>query len=141
MNALQRFKETYSRLKLENLHLLDMIYAEKIHFVDPAHTLNGLDMLKSYFRELYRNVGSIEFDFIDQLTEGSRATLEWKMKFTHPRLAKNQVITVGGCSWIEFDAEGKAVHHRDYFDLGAMLYEQLPLLGGIVRSIKRRLGQ
>jgi hypothetical protein len=30
--------------------------------------------------------------------------------------------------------------HRDYFDLGAMLYEQLPLLGAVVRTLKGRLG-
>ena len=41
---------------------------------------------------------------------------------------------------IEFDEAGKVCQHRDYFDLGAMLYEQLPLLGPVVRTIKMRLG-
>ena len=36
---------------------------------------------------------------------------------------------------------GKIYYHRDYFDMGAMVYEQLPLLGRIVRKIKQRLGQ
>jgi hypothetical protein len=32
----------------------------------------------------------------------------------------------------------KVVYHRDYLDLGAMLYEQLPLLGRVIRSLKNR---
>ncbi|HGP4674712.1 TPA: nuclear transport factor 2 family protein, partial [Vibrio cholerae O1] len=38
-------------------------------------------------------------------------------------------------------AEGKVTYHRDYFDMGEMLYEQLPVLGQVIRAIKRRLGQ
>jgi hypothetical protein len=43
-------------------------------------------------------------------------------------------------SYLQFDKAGKVRYHRDYFDLGAMLYEHLPLLGSLVKTIKRRLG-
>jgi hypothetical protein len=36
---------------------------------------------------------------------------------------------------------GKIYYHRDYFDMGAMLYEHLPLLGRIIQRLKHRLGQ
>lgn len=49
-------------------------------------------------------------------------------------------MTVEGATRLEFDETGKVCLHRDYFDLGAMLYEQLPLLGAVVRTIKGRLG-
>ena len=29
--------------------------------------------------------------------------------------------------------------HQDYFDAGAMLYERLPLLSGVIRLVKRQL--
>jgi len=32
-------------------------------------------------------------------------------------------------------ADGKVISHRDYFDLGEMLYEHIPLLGGVIKSI------
>ena len=62
------------------------------------------------------------------------------MTFSHPRLAAGQPVRVEGAPRLEFDDADKVCLHRDYFDLGAMLYEQLPLLGALVRTIKGRLG-
>ncbi len=62
------------------------------------------------------------------------------MTFSHPRLRGSAPVTVEGATRLEFDETGKVCLHRDYFDLGAMLYEQLPLLGSVVRTIKGRLG-
>ncbi|HDY7901818.1 TPA: nuclear transport factor 2 family protein, partial [Vibrio vulnificus] len=53
---------------------------------------------------------------------------------------KGACVEVKGVSHLKFEA-GKVIYHRDYFDLGEMLYENLPLLGGIIRAIKQRLGQ
>jgi hypothetical protein len=33
----------------------------------------------------------------------------------------------------------KIDYHRDYFDLGQMVYEQIPLVGRIIKTIKKRL--
>jgi hypothetical protein len=63
------------------------------------------------------------------------------MVMRHPRLRKGSPVTVEGLSRLEFDAEEKVKLHRDYFDLGEMLYENLPLIGMVVTSIKKRLGQ
>ena len=66
--------------------------------------------------------------------------LGWTMTFSHPRLRGGAPVTVEGATRLAFDEEGKVCLHRDYFDLGAMLYEQLPLLGAVVRTLKGRLG-
>jgi hypothetical protein len=31
------------------------------------------------------------------------------------------------------------VYHRDYWDVAEELYEKVPVLGGLLRTIKRRL--
>ena len=33
-------------------------------------------------------------------------------------------------------AEGRVLHHRDYFDAGELLYENLPLLGSAIRLVR-----
>ncbi|WHI49643.1 hypothetical protein P3339_14310 [Microbulbifer sp. MLAF003] len=35
----------------------------------------------------------------------------------------------------------KVFYHEDFYDMGAMVYEQVPLLGSLIRKIKSRLGQ
>lgn len=138
---MKNFLKTYKRLNAENLDLLDTIYAESIRFVDPAHEIVGLDRLRAYFGGLYANVASIDFDFRCEMRLGDAGYVQWRMTFSHRRLKGGRPIHVDGASYLQFDSTDKVCFHRDYFDLGAMLYEQLPVLGTVVAALKRRLGQ
>ena len=42
------------------------------------------------------------------------------------------VIKVGGM-------QGKVIYHRDYFDMGAFIYEHIPLLGNVIKGIKAKM--
>jgi len=33
------------------------------------------------------------------------------------------------------------IYHRDYFDMGAFVYENIPVLGSVVRYTKKRLSK
>jgi len=141
MNSLESFLEIYAKLDAENLDLLDHIYSADVSFIDPAHKIEGLVALKKYFFELYQNVSSVKFSFTHHQQQVSDAYIQWQMTIRHPRLKGNREIVVPGISYLHYDQMGKVEFHRDYFDLGVMLYEQLPLLGNIIKRIKRRLGQ
>jgi hypothetical protein len=62
------------------------------------------------------------------------------MLLNHSKLDAGETIRVDGSSFLK-TRHGKIYYHRDYFDLGAMVYENLPILGRIIRSIRLRLGQ
>ncbi len=140
MNSLQRFLDLYTRLNNGNLALLPQVYSADIHFCDPAHEIFGIEELTRYFAALYRNVGMIEFTFERHRQIDNEAYVQWLMRFSHPRLAGGQPISVPGISALHFNESGLVDTHRDYFDLGALLYEHLPLLGRIITTIKRRMG-
>jgi hypothetical protein len=137
MHPLDRLQDVYQQLGKQNLHLLNEVYARNIRFSDPFHDIHGLDALKAYFGKLYENVADCRFVFGHRLQEGRRASLEWTMTLKHPRLNGGRPLSVEGISVLEF--EERIHYHRDYFDAGAMLYERLPLLGGMVRLVKSRL--
>ena len=137
---MEKFLALYKELNADNLHLLQEVYSSDIHFADPAHELHGLDRITDYFSALYRNVNAIEFDFKDVVQQDNICYLQWDMAFSHNRLAGGKSIVVQGATFLRFNEERKACYHRDYFDLGAMLYEHLPLLGNLLTAIKRRLG-
>lgn len=136
---MERFLKTYQELTHYNLHRLAEIYSDEIHFIDPAHEIRGLERLSSYFAGLYREVHSISFQFNHPLKVDNEAYLQWMMSLQHRRLKGGRMVFVPGASYLRFADNGKVFHHRDYFDLGAMLYEQLPLLGTMIRALKRRL--
>ncbi len=137
---MKNFLNVFCELHRENLGRLAEIYADDVRFVDPAHTIDGLEQLTRYFENLYRNIDPPVFRFLNDLRLEAEGYVQWEMDFSHPRLSGGKVITVSGSSYIRFNDEGKVFFHRDYFDLGAMLYERLPLIGRIIGFIKGRLG-
>lgn len=135
------FIKIYQGLNADNLHLLQDIYSTDIQFTDPAHEIIGLEQLTEYFTALYQNVESIEFTFHDVLQHDDSCYLQWVMTFRHKTFAGGKAICVPGTTFLRFNNDGKVCYHRDYFDLGTMLYEHLPLLGRLLTRIKRRLGK
>lgn len=133
------FAQTFAQLDKENLDRLAEIYAADIHFTDPLHDVRGLAAMREYFEQMYANVTSIGFDFhqCDSVREG-QALLRWTMTFRHPRLNKGREIKVEGCSCIFFH-DRRVSRHIDYYDAGALLYEHIPVLGGIIHWLKGRL--
>lgn len=137
---MDKFLDIYQRLTADNLYLLSEIYTADVRFIDPAHEINGLDRLKEYFANLYRNINAPVFRFTKHLRSADEGYVQWEMDFSHPRLNRGRLITVPGVSCLRFADKIKVSQHRDYFDLGAMLYEQLPVFGRAITAIKRRLG-
>ena len=137
---LERSKAFFTQFDHAHLDLLDQFYDKDVRFQDPVHQLQGRDALRGYYAGLYENVESIHFDYGDSFESHSTVTLTWKMRLKTPALEGGREITVDGVSLITFGgAEGKAIAHRDYFDMGEFIYEHVPLLRSLVRYIKGRL--
>jgi hypothetical protein len=135
--VLDRFCDFYRSFDQRPLSELATIYHADIEFQDPVHKVSGLADLQAYFERSMQQVTRCRFD-IEQLSEiDGEAYVRWNMQLVHPQLNGGKPVTVPGVSHLRF-AE-LIHHHRDYFDLGVMLYEQLPLLGRVIRAIKRRL--
>lgn len=141
---LHRFAAEFAALDASNLNRLGLLYSQDVRFRDPLHEISGLDNLQDYFTALYTNVIEVHFDFhgADQLREGA-GYLRWTMRYRHPRLRGGLAIDVQGCSYLEWhqglERQERVYHHQDYFDAGALLYEHIPLMGGVIGWLKRRL--
>lgn len=132
----------FNRLHADNLQLLDDVYAPDVRFLDPAHELQGLPAVKRYFAGLYANVTECAFTVESRLRGAEESVLMWTMHLRHARLSGGARIALPGASHLRHGAgaDARVHYHRDYFDLGALVYERVPVLGPVVRSLKRRLG-
>ena len=134
------FMQVYNTLSIDNLTLLSSIYDERITFVDPVHTIEGLPDLYNYFENLYQNLRSCDFVIEDVIVDDSHAAIYWAMTYQHAKFNKGKPVTIAGNSYIKGEND-KVIYHRDYFDLGAMVYEQLPVIGRLIRWIKRQVAK
>lgn len=137
--TLEKFHHFYEHLDIDQLDEIKQLYSRDVQFIDPAHQINGHDALQRYFEQLFQKVSHCRFS-IHQITEqNGQAFVTWTMDFAHPRLKGGDSVLVEGVSHLKFAEQ--IYYHRDYFDLGAMLYEHIPAFGAITRTIKNRLGQ
>lgn len=136
---LEQFISLYQVLDKRNIQRLKEIYSPEITFIDPAHRLHGLANVETYFANLYENAQSVSFDIASVEHGENKAWVRWTMIFQHPRLNANKPVHVHGCTYLTYDKF--ITQHQDYFDLGAMIYENIPLLGKVIRWLKNRLNQ
>lgn len=131
--------DTFNGFKGTNLSYLDFFYNKEVIFIDPTHKIKGLDELKNYYQRIYKNVDFIQFEFIHFIENKSYLSAEWTMTLKVGPLNFGKAFKVQGASFFEFNEENLVVFHRDYFDLGEMLYEKIPGFGSLVKAIRSRL--
>ena len=140
MTVLQDFVEFYQQLDNNSAKQLCNIYSEEITLVDPVSTHKGLPALERYFTSLLSNTRTCNFIIQELDQQEDTAFVSWRMSFAHPKLKAGKRIEVDGISRLLIK-DNKIVFQRDYYDLGNMLYEHLPIIGSLVRYLKRKLAE
>ena len=138
--ALKQFEALYRQLLPTSVNAMGDVYDSAVVFADPVHRIQGLPAFQDYTRALLANVRECRFECHRWIVEGDDAVVQWVMHLTHPGLRGGAPISLNGVSRLHINANGKIDEHEDFYDLGAMVYEHVPLLGAAVRTVKRRLG-
>jgi len=133
---LARFRALFNSLPADNEPDLSGIYGESVHFRDPFVSLEGRQALTAYLAAAYANVISCRFEFGTAINDSDNVGLPWTMYLRHHRLRGGREIAVEGFSLLRLH-EGLITDHRDYFDAGQLLYENVPVLGPAVRWLRR----
>ena len=143
MTGLTRFCELYKDLASIELNDLDSVYHENIVFHDPVTKHEGLLDVKEYFANLLQNATSCKFT-IHQILNCASSSEEidhvvlWTMESESKVIKKGQTLRLDGTTMLKIQ-DDHIIYHKDYYDLGQMVYEHIPVLGFIIKSIKKRL--
>ncbi len=138
-NYSSKIRELYTAFDGKNLSILESYYSQSVAFQDPAFSCQGLDALKAYYAHAYQHVIAIQFDFVDIFNSGNKYSASWMMRIRVRGLNAGKEYQVSGNSILHFDAEGLIEYHRDFLDLGEMVYERIPVQGFLIQKIKQRL--
>ncbi len=131
---LEKFKNYFSQIDFTNSSVLNEIYSDQIVFKDPIHEIHGIGNLEAYFIKLNDNLIEGSFNFTDESIIETKVFISWEMDLKLKRPKKN--VKASGISVLIID--DKIISQRDYFDAGELFYENIPVLGGIIRSIKKK---
>ncbi|MBL7687167.1 MAG: nuclear transport factor 2 family protein [Bdellovibrionaceae bacterium] len=137
---LERFLNHFNELNRDSINVVGLMYAEDVSFQDPLHEIQGLPHLKKYFTRLYKHTESCRFEWDSRLMLGNEAMIAWRMQLKHRFLNSGKAFSVPGATLLRFQPQGDLViYQRDYFDVGAMLYERMPVLGTLIRTVKSQV--
>ncbi|MBB5203016.1 ketosteroid isomerase-like protein [Inhella inkyongensis] len=125
----------YEGLRPEHLLRLGELYTEQAYFRDPFNEVRGLAAVQRIFAHMFEQLEAPRFEVLEAFAAQDQAFLTWDFHF----LRGGQAQRIHGSSHLRFDASGRVAYHRDYWDAAEELWEKLPLLGGLLRALKRRL--
>jgi ketosteroid isomerase-like protein len=127
----------FERLAPGDLPQLGLVYDDQARFKDPFNTVQGLAAIRRIFSHMFETLDGPRFAIVSCVADADDAFLTWDFHFRR-RGAGNRPMTIHGASHLRFGADGRVTLHRDYWDAAEELYEKLPLLGTLMRWLKRR---
>ena len=116
------------------------LYAPDAYFKDPFNEVRDVASIERIFAEMYVSLHDPRFIVHGKVEQDNEAFLTWDFHFRIRKYKPDVTQTIRGSSHLKFDGDDRVCYHRDYWDAAEELYEKLPLIGGLMRFLKRRLG-
>jgi hypothetical protein len=136
--AVDRLVQFFEQLQPQDLQRLPEIYSPQARFKDPFNEVQGLAEVERIFAHMFVALDSPHFIVTERIVQDSKCFLVWDFRFRFKRFDTTSWQTVRGGTHLVFNKTGLVTLHRDYWDAAEELYEKLPLVGGLMRWLKRR---
>ena len=133
----QQLINQFESLSLESVDQLTNLYATHALFKDPFNQVIGRDAIKQIFVHMFSQVNNPRFVINSVLEDGLHASLTWDFRFEFKSSPQHSEI-IRGCTWFTFNDHDLITEHRDYWDAAEELYEKLPLIGSLMKWLKKR---
>ncbi len=134
--SLARLIAVFEHIAPDNVGRLSEVYAGNVWFKDPFNEVQGLAEVSRIFLHMFTQVDAPRFVVTGSVMQGEQAFLTWDFLFRMKRFSRDEQC-IRGASHLRFAPDGRVAYHRDYWDAAEELYEKLPVLGGLMRWLKR----
>jgi len=135
LNRLVVFFETLTEKSVADLPL---IYAPDARFKDPFNDVKGCEAIAAIFNHMFVALEAPRFVVTERISQGDQCFLTWEFRFKFKNYQRSTEQVILGASHIVFNGQGLVSLHRDYWDAAEELYEKLPVVGSVMRWLKRR---
>lgn len=111
------------------------IYAADSVFIDPFNHLEGLTAVRAVYKHMFDTLAQPRFVVTQIVSEGRVGFMTWDFLFE----TRGQAMQISGSTQFELNDVGLIILHRDYWDVAQQVYEKIPLLGSMLRLLRRKL--
>lgn len=132
---LQGVLHWYETLSPEKLSDIGCYYQSDAHFRDPFNNIRGRSAIHQVFLDMFDSLDNPRFVILETISDASQAFITWDFSFAR----HGRAFTIHGSSHFRFGEDGRIKSHRDYWDAAEELYEKIPVLGWILKTLKKKL--
>ncbi|MEQ1532605.1 MAG: nuclear transport factor 2 family protein [Sideroxydans sp.] len=134
--ALDRVLHFFEQVSPQSVKDIAELYDANAYFKDPFNEVRGQANIIHIFEHMFTQVDAPRFIIKQSILQDADAFIVWDFEFRMS--GTKQLQTIHGSSHVRFNTAGKVAYHRDYWDAAEELYEKIPVLGSLMRFIKRK---
>jgi ketosteroid isomerase-like protein len=129
-----RFLETLTPASLDTI---GAFVSDDVVFRDPFNDVRGAQAMQRVLRKMFEDLADVRFQVTARAFEPPVAFIAWELTGRTARAPRP--LRLEGASQLQFAGDGRVSLHIDHWDAASQLYEQIPLLGLILKRLRQRL--
>lgn len=134
--SVSAYARYWEQLMPGTIDQIDGLATEDFAFCDPFNRLTGREPFKEMLRVMFTRYPDARFH-IDDVAMGRLAGyVLWR--FTANAAGPKPLLLIG-MTEVRYAPDGRVAWHQDHWDAAQQVYEQAPVLGPILRLVRRRL--
>ena len=137
----KRLAHYFETLSPQSVAEVARYYAADARFKDPFNDVTGVAAIQHIFSHMFDALERPHFVVTTQVVQGQQCFMTWEFRFGFKNFKQGEPQVILGATQLIFSASGLVTLHRDYWDAAEELYEKLPVVGGLMRWLKRRANQ
>ncbi len=138
--AIKQLVAYFESLTPSSVSDMERYYTNDAYFRDPFNEVRSIAAIKHIFADMFERLHEPRFKVVETIADEQGVVLIWDFDFRIKALKPHLQRRIHGLSHIRFAADGRVNYHRDYWDAAGELYEQLPVVGALMRWLKKRAG-
>ncbi|MCO4845111.1 MAG: nuclear transport factor 2 family protein [Sulfurovum sp.] len=128
------FETLHKEVSIESF---STIYDDAVVFKDPFNEVSGVKAVHGIFEHMYNTLDRPRFIIKEYIDNQNVAYVKWDFIFSFKGEKKETGFE--GVSRLEMNEEGKVISHVDFWDASEHIYEKMPLLGSVLRFVKKKI--
>ena len=136
--AVEKIVVFFETLTPQSVSRLGEFYTEDAFFKDPFNEVRGLKAVQRIFAHMFDALHEPRFVITARVVDGDQCFLSWDFHFRFKKFKPEVNHIIRGATHLKLAADGRVRFHRDYWDAAEELYEKLPVVGGLMRWLKKR---
>lgn len=137
-HAVERIVVFFETLTPHSVARFAEFYTDDAYFKDPFNEVRGVPQIQEIFLHMYEQLHEPRFIVTARVAQDEQVFLSWDFRFRFRRYRPGTEQLIRGGSHLLLAPDGRIRSHRDYWDAAEELYEKLPVVGGLMRWLRRR---